>query len=68
MRNLNARSTTQANLVQVGESTEIIYDKNAINFSGNDKQCARRLQEVCTRLSLIKFCSNRLVGFMTMIK
>jgi hypothetical protein len=53
MRNPNARSSTQANLVQVYESTEITYDKNVVNFSGNDKQCARRLQEVCTRLSLI---------------
>ena len=53
MRNPNARSPTQANFVQVYESTEITYDKNVVNFSGNVKQCARRLQEVCTRLSLI---------------
>ncbi len=41
--------------MQVCESTEIVYDKNVVNFSANDRQCARRLQEVCTRLSLIYF-------------
>jgi hypothetical protein len=55
--NPNARSSTQANLLQVCESTEITYDTNVVNFSGKDKHCARRLQEVCTRLSLIYFCS-----------
>ena len=53
--NPNARSSTQANLVQVCESAEITYDKNVVNFSDKDEQCARRLQEVCTRLSLIYF-------------
>ena len=32
MGNPNARSPTQANLVQVCESTEITYDKNVVNF------------------------------------
>jgi hypothetical protein len=40
---------------KVCESTEIIYDKNVVNFPGKDKHCARRLQEVCTRLSLVYF-------------
>ena len=63
MGNSNAISPTQANLVQVCESTEIVYDKNVVNFSANDRQCARRLQEVCTRLSLIYFCSSLFAGW-----
>ena len=39
--------------MQVCESTEVTYDKNVVNFSGKDKQCARRLQEVCTKYPFI---------------
>ena len=35
--------------MQVSESTEIIYDKNVVNFSGNDEQCVRSTQKVCTK-------------------
>jgi hypothetical protein len=32
IRNPNAKSPTQANLMQVCESTEIIYERGVINF------------------------------------
>ena len=48
--------------MQVCESTEIVYDKNVVNFSANDSVPAR-LQEACTRLSLIYFCSSLFAGW-----
>ena len=41
----------------VCESTEITYDKNVVNFQVTITKCTYRLHEVCTRLSLIYFCS-----------
>src|SRR5882724_9860147 len=60
--NPNARSPTQANLMQVSESTEIIYDKNVVNFSGNDEQCVRSTQKVCTKYPFIHLLLYLLAG------
>jgi hypothetical protein len=40
MGNRNARSPAQANLVQVRESPDIAYGKNAVNFSVSDRTVA----------------------------
>ena len=63
MGNSNAISPTQANLVQVCESTEIVYDKTWSTFQLTIGSVPARLQEVCTRLSLIYFCSSLFAGW-----
>ena len=48
--------------MQVSESTEIIYDKNVVNFSGNDEQCVRSTQKVCTKYPFIHLLHYLLAG------
>jgi hypothetical protein len=45
MRNPNARSSTQANLVQNLQINRDYLDKNVINFSGNYKRCIRQFTD-----------------------